>query len=397
MKMPKYQLFGFITLAAISIVSFQNCSQASFSEAKSQLASSIPDGSNTTDSASPNDPSTPDSASPDTLSAVDITWAVNKNVVLNITHASIIAANKGSLLKVDSVGMPNLGSLTAKGSSSYDFVSSVTGTATMSYTISNSSNVKASAKIIIKVVESDIATAPFYGCNLDGKLYSLDPASGTLLQEVNLTYNGSKLPCSDMVISNSGVVFAKDADGSNKIYTIDVSTGKGTLYQGSLVASGNRSVGLTLSADGQSLITSEETDPGKSSQTNSLIQVSKAGVKTVLIPASDKFQMYGGDIKLLPDNKMYWTITNATSTLCRNTAKAGNQAVLRYDPATGEKKEIACFDKKNIFGLGFASKALYGFSEQGNLVRVDINTGNTTLIKNTGLTFIGAAANPILW
>ncbi|WP_413585117.1 hypothetical protein [Bdellovibrio sp. HCB274] len=397
MKMPKYQLFGFIALAAVSVVSFQNCSQANFSQVPAQLASSTPDNSNSTDSASPNDgPSTPDTASPGTLSAVDITLAVNKGVTLNITQASIIAANKGSMLKVDSVGTPSLGTLTSKGSS-YDFVSSSVGTASMAYTISDSNNLKATAKIIIKVVESDIATAPFYGCNLDGKLYSLDPATGNVLKTVDLTYNGNKLPCSDMVISKSGVVYAKDGDGSNKIYTIDVSTGKGVLYQGSLVASGNRSVGLTLSVDGLSLITSEETDPGRSSQTNSLIQVSKSGVKTVLIPASDRYTMYGGDVKLLPDNMMYWTITNETSTLCRNSSKGGNQAVLKYDPATGSKKEIACFDKKNIFGLGFASKALYGFSEQGNLVRVDINTGNTTLIKNTGLTFIGAAANPILW
>ncbi|QDK46535.1 hypothetical protein DOM22_15845 [Bdellovibrio sp. ZAP7] len=386
MKMPKYQLFGIIVVSAVSVVSFQNCSQANFSQAPVNAASSTTDGSNT-----------PDSATYDGLKANDITLATNVGVTLNISTASILAANSGSSLKVQSVGSPNLGALTAK-ATSYDYVSSVTGTATMSYTIVDGQNNVASAKIIIKVVDSSIATAPFYGCNTDGFLYSLDPQTGTVLKTVKMTYNGAKLECTDMVISSSGELYAKDNEesvGSNA-YKVDATTGIATLYQRNLVTRGDRAVGLTLLADGK-LITSEEHNPGTSSQTNSLIAIAADGVKTTVIPASAGYTMYGGDVKLLPDGYLYWTITNATSTLCKNAGAGGNQGILRIDPVSKATKEVACMDKKNIFGLGFASKALYGFSEQGNLVRVDVNTGKTTLVKATGLVFIGAAANPILW
>jgi hypothetical protein len=183
--------------------------------------------------------------------------------------------------------------------------------------------------------------------------------------------------------------------GSNA-YKVDATTGVATLYQRNLVTRGDRAVGLTLLADGK-LVTSEEHNPGTSSQTNSLIAIAADGVKSTVIPANAGYTMYGGDVKLLPDGYLYWTITNATSTLCKNAGAGGNQGILRIDPVSKATKEVACMDKKNIFGLGFASKALYGFSEQGNLVRVDVNTGKTTLVKATGLVFIGAAANPILW
>jgi hypothetical protein len=383
--MPKYQLVGFIALSVFSVVSFQNCSQANFAQVPVSSASS-----------SQGDSNTPDSATYDGLKANDITLAVNVNATLSITNASILAVNSGSSLKVQSVGSPNLGALTAK-SNGYDFVSSVTGTASMSYFITDAQNNVASAKITIKVVDGSIATAPFYGCNIDGYMYSLDPQTGTVLKTINMTFNNKKFQCTDMVISSSGELLAKDNDESsgNNVYKIDASTGVATLYQRNLVTVGDRAVGLTL-VDGK-LILSEEHNPGSNSQTNSLISIAMDGTKTTLIPASAGYTMYGGDVKLLPDGYLYWTITNATSSLCKNANAGGNQAILRVDPVTKATKEIACMDKKNIFGLGFASKALYGFSEQGNLVRVDVNTGKTTLIKATGLVFIGAAANPILW
>ncbi|WP_413292912.1 Ig-like domain-containing protein [Bdellovibrio sp. HCB185ZH] len=389
MKMPKYQLFGIIIVSAVSVVSFQNCSQANFSQAPVNAASSASDGADGTTN-------TPDSANYNGLKANDITLATNVGVTLSISNASIVAANSGTSLKVQSVGSPNLGTLTPK-TNGYDFVSSVTGTASMTYTIVDGQNNIATAKITIKVVESSIATAPFYGCNTDGFLYSLDPQTGTVLKTVKMTYNGAKLECTDMVISNSGELYAKDNEesvGSNA-YKVDATTGVATLYQRNLVTRGDRAVGLTL-VDGK-LITSEEHNPGSSTQTNSLIAIAADGVKTTVIPASAGYTMYGGDVKLLPDGYLYWTITNATSTLCRTAGAGGNQGILRIDPVSKATKEVACMDKKNIFGLGFASKGLYGFSEQGNLVRVDVNTGKTTLVKATGLVFIGAAANPILW
>ena len=385
-KMPKYQLVGFIALSVFSVVSFQNCSQANFSQVPVTSASS-----------SQGDSNTPDSATYDGLKANDITLAVNVNTTLSISNASILAVNSGTSLKVQSVGSPTMGTLTSK-ANGYEFVSNVTGTASMNYSITDGQNNVASAKITIKVVDGAIATAPFYGCNLDGYMYSLDPQTGTVLKTINMTYNNKKFQCTDMVISSAGELLAKDNDESsgNNVYKIDASTGVATLYQRNLVTVGDRAVGLTLGPDGK-LILSEEHNPGSNSQTNSLVAIASDGSKTTLIPTNAGYTMYGGDVKLLPDGYLYWTITNSTSTLCKNSSAGGNQAILRIDPATKATKEIACMDKRNIFGLGFAAKALYGFSEQGNLVRVDVNTGKTTLIKATGLVFIGAAANPILW
>jgi DNA-binding beta-propeller fold protein YncE len=199
-----------------------------------------------------------------------------------------------------------------------------------------------------------------------------------------------------MVINAAGELYVKDYEDAqgNNVYKVDASTGVATLYQSRIANAGERAVGLTFGPDGK-LITSSEYNG--SNQKNSVIAKTQDGQTTVLIPDSAGYLMYGGDIKLLPDGFLYWTITNSTSKLCRTANAGGSQAIMRIDPNTKATKEIACLDTKDVFGLGFALKSLYGFSNSGTLIKINLATGKVTLVKETGLSFIGAAANPILW
>ena len=104
-----------------------------------------------------------------------------------------------------------------------------------------------------------------------------------------------------------------------------------------------------------------------------------------------------GDIKYLPDGYLYWTVAGDTTTLCAASSAGGNQAIVRINPSTGATDELLCLTKPDITGLGYANNSLYGFSDGGNLIQINITTGQVSLINATGDTFIGATSNPALW
>lgn len=339
----------------------------------------------------PNAPTpTPSIAS---INAVSLNLSTKTGSPLTISPSTILGANTappGSTLSFVSLGTPSLGQLTANGTS-YQFISALVGVAQISYTIADAQGAVASAVISVTVSSSAAVTGSFYATDLIGNLYVMNPNTGTLQLTLQTTYQHSGIAFNDLAISNAAIMYGKD--DANNLYSVDGSTGVATLLLGSIMPEGAAAKGLTILNDGR-FVTAMKSSAGL----YSVVIVNPTTKQlTTLVPESVGYQMEGGDIKLLPDGLLYWTVTNASSSLCRNHAGAGNQAIVRINPSTGATQELVCLNVDDVFGLGFAQKALYGFSGTGDLIQVSLTTGAIQLVNATGEMFVGAASNPALW
>jgi hypothetical protein len=335
------------------------------------------------------------------LTANNLTFAATVNDQLAIQVSDILSANtapSGQTLSFQSVGAPSLGQLTAA-SSAYDFISSTTGTSKFSYTITDTAGAAASATITVQVLPAGAATGAFYACNLQGDLYVLDPFKGTLESLVNLTYDGTTIGMNDLAMDFSSILYGKDLD--NNIYQVNVTSGVSTLVIKNLIPSSDIAGGLTVLPNGNFVTTINSSDGGASS----VVSINPTTLaETVLVPPSAGYSMYEpgtgetvGDIKYLPDGYLYWTVSDISSKTCASYSGSGNQAIVRIDPTTGATEEIACLNQPDVAGLGYANGALYGFSNGGTLIEINLSTGAINVVDATGDTFVGAASNPSLW
>lgn len=330
---------------------------------------------------------------PAAIVAVPINLVVKAGTTLTITSASILSVNSapaGLSLSLISVGAPTTGTITTAGSS-YQFLSSVVGVSQVAYTIADSAGAMAAGVISINVLSSAAVNGAFYATDMSGDLYVLNPSTGALQLSLQATYQGSGIAFNDLAISNAAILYGKD-DGNN-LYLVNGTTGVATLYLSSILPAGAAAKGLTVLNDGR-FVTAMESSAGN----YSVVIVDPSSKKlTTIVPESVGYRMEGGDIKLLPDGMLYWTVTDASSALCRNHVGAGNQAIVRINPTSGATQELVCLNENDIFGLGFAQKALYGFSGTGDLIQVNLTTGSIQLVNSTGEMFAGAASNPALW
>ena len=203
------------------------------------------------------------------------------------------------------------------------------------------------------------ATQSFYACG-NGNLYTLSVAQGTVLSVIQTTYQGQVLNLNDMAIDNNGTIYGKESV-SNGIYIINAQTGVATQILSSIPDSLSEMAGLTLMPNGN-LATFD--------MVGNIISINLTTKQTSVFIRTN-YSMSGGDLKLLPDGFIYWTVSNSTSNTCQNSVN-GTQALVRIDPKTGATLELGCLNEANIFGLGFANGAIYGFSGSGDVLQVSM-------------------------
>ncbi|MEN0065182.1 MAG: hypothetical protein AAGA48_23765 [Myxococcota bacterium] len=93
-----------------------------------------------------------------------------------------------------------------------------------------------------------------------------------------------------------------------------------------------------------------------------------------------------GDLVGLPDGFLYWTVRGEP-----------NDQLVKVDPLTGATFLVGPIDEAKLFGLGYAEGALFGFGEEGPIVRIDPKTAETTELRRDGTAWWGATTNPVKW
>lgn len=105
---------------------------------------------------------------------------------------------------------------------------------------------------------------------------------------------------------------------------------------------------------------------------------------TALAPAGEYYT--SGDLVGLPDQFLYWTVRGEP-----------NDQLVKIDPYTGATFLVGEIAYDRLFGLGYADGALYGFSENGPIVRIDPSTAATERLTDDRTAWWGATTNPVKW
>lgn len=320
------------------------------------------------------------------IQAAALNYGALVGVPLNIPKAEILKAvtlPPGTSLGSISVAQPPSGTLSNNGDH-FTFLASALGNVSFPYTVTDSTGAQASNLITVKVLNPGYATSSFYACG-NGRLYVLSSDNGSLQDSMDTTYLGNQIFFNDLTIDANGEMYAKDLN--NGIYKLDATTGVATQVMPPIPNSNGQLSGLTLLPNGNLATVKQD-------GTVISINIKTRQVSTVV---TSNYTMYGGDLKALPDNYIYWTVSNSSSQKCRLYLGAGNQTLVRIDVTTGAVMEVGCLDQPDIFGVGFARGTIYGFTGTGKVVQVNIKTAKTTVLSSPGYQFWGASSNPLLW
>lgn len=96
-----------------------------------------------------------------------------------------------------------------------------------------------------------------------------------------------------------------------------------------------------------------------------------------------------GDVVGLPDGNIYWTV--------RGPDWGDPDRLVRLDPRSGRPTLLGTLSRNNLFGLGYASDQLFGFTTDGEVVVIDPGSGRVIDTRSLPGRWFGATANPVTW
>lgn len=322
----------------------------------------------------PVDPGTPVTHESGSLTANDDgPYEIAQNQSLTIPIADLLANDRDSRnLPIAFVSFQNLssGNLSQSGASlvfqpARDFLGAVTFT----YSIRNSENRNASAKVSIFVRRP--AAEMMYGHTYT-QLYSYDAAtrSETFIANFRLSTGGTP-NISDIAITSNGLMYG--VDGSS-LSNIDASSGLVSRISTTGIEAFGNINGLTALSDGRIVISGNGV---------AVYNVVNHTLSTLLAPGT---YQSSGDIIALPDNYLYMVALGS-----------GSDRLIRIDPNSGASVVIGSLGHSGVYGLGYASNVLYGFAGNGDVFQ--INPANAAISSNStsSLFWTGATTNPVLW
>ena len=158
------------------------------------------------------------------------------------------------------------------------------------------------------------------------------------------------------------------------LYYVNASTSVLSLIPTNGITAFGNINGLTALSDGRLVIAGNGV---------AIYDVTTHQLSTLVAP--NEYQT-SGDIIALPDGYLYWSVN----------ANAGNQ-LLKINPSTGAVTLVGTLSYSGVWGLGYANNTFYGFDSSGAVFQIDPATAQTTHQVNTGISWYGAATNPVLW
>jgi len=266
---------------------------------------------------------------------------------------------------------PSSGSLSVSGGTiTYIAGSNYIGSASFSYTITNSAGLTASTTVSINVRAP--ASAPMYG-DSDSNLYIYEPTTHAITSVVGFNLNGRGFnSVLDVAITPNGLMYAVSGSA---LYYVDASNGAMTLIPTAGIAPFGDINGLTALSDGRLVI---------SGNGIAIYDIPTKTLSTLLAPG--RYQS-SGDIIALPDGFLYMTATGWSS----------GDHLIKVNPNTGATVDIGSLGYSEEWGLGYQDGILYGFAGTGKIVTIDPATAHATLQATTGIVWHGATTNPVLW
>ncbi|PWU12181.1 MAG: hypothetical protein C5B49_16645 [Bdellovibrio sp.] len=243
------------------------------------------------------------------------------------------------------------------------------------------------------------ATGSFYASDAVGQLYVFDVDTLRLQQVLTTTYNGQVVVFNGLSFDGAGTLYGITV--TDRVLTINPQTGACQLVIPNLSAGLTGSVGSMIPILGFSILPNGRYLSGTG---DSVISVDPSNLSyTTLVPASAGYNshlsatMDGGDLRYLPNGRIYWIVANASSRICRTYGGPGNQTLVEIDPVSGVVTEIGCLTDPDILGFGFSHGTLYGFTYEGDFIQINPATAQTKLITNVGASFLSATGNPAFW
>lgn len=221
------------------------------------------------------------------------------------------------------------------------------------------------------------ATEPIY-IHTGTTLYSYDPDAHRTVRVGDFRASGQELdPMVDIAIDEFGRMLGGTGTSRDpkRVYRVDPATAECIL----LYEVPDNLNGMAFDGNGR-LVAAGDTlrvlDPD-SGQT--VFTFNEAG---------ERFTT-SGDVVGLPDGKLYWTV--------RGERFEAPDRLVRLDPVSGEATLLGSLSKDNLFGLGYASGELYGFTSAGEVLVIDPATGRVIDDRTLSGRWFGATANPVTW
>ncbi len=212
------------------------------------------------------------------------------------------------------------------------------------------------------------ATAPIY-VNTYEQLFSFDPLSR---QATLVTSFVTPIPEEmwDVAIDRDGLLFGVAESGA--IYRINVGNGECA------------TVGMTsFSANALAVTMDNQLAVAGSNVVQIIDHESFAAVRTLV--DGGPF-VSSGDLVVLPDGFLYWSVMGPVD----------NDQLILIDPVTGGTALLGTLPASNVWGLAFASGALFGFTARDDFLI--INPADAAgRIGATAHSWYGATSNPLIW
>ncbi len=218
---------------------------------------------------------------------------------------------------------------------------------------------------------AEIPVEPIY-VHTNATLYSLDPNTGVLSlvgDFYDSTGGGFDGSMTDIAIDSDGNFYGIGFSG---LYGIDPTDAR----VWDVAAMDEEFVGLTATSDGRLIGAGD-----------GLFEIDTATGLTTPLVESGRYQT-SGDIVGLPSSLLYW--------LVRSDDDSGDLLV-EVDATTGANRVVGSLGVTRLYGVGYAGGSLYGFSDGGLMVEIDPATATVLTEEDLGLSWWGAATNPVVW
>jgi hypothetical protein len=214
--------------------------------------------------------------------------------------------------------------------------------------------------------EVEVPTEPVY-LHTGSTLYSWDPDSGllSLIGDFHNEEAAEHMLITDIAIDGDGRFYGVTYEG---LYGIDGHT-----------AETWRIVDLTLPLFGLTATSDGRLVGGGDGLY--IIDTETGALDTLVPPGTYETS---GDLVGLPDGLLYWAVRD------------GDDLVV-VDPNTGASTRRGVIGVGSVFGLGFAGDALYGFTEEGQVLHIDASTGAVLEMGSLPGEWYGATTNPVVW
>jgi hypothetical protein len=203
-------------------------------------------------------------------------------------------------------------------------------------------------------------------------LYQVDPTTFATTQ-IGTFDNNDEI--TDIAVTPAGVLYGVSF---TSLYRIDKATGKAT-YVAPLTGTMNN--GLTFLTDG-TLLASDGSGAVK--------QIDPSTGAVTAVGSFGNGLSSSGDLVAV-QGVMY----GISSTGVGGSDASGNNVLLRVDTATGVATAVGPIGYGNVWGLAYVKGRVIAFTNAGQIIEVDPQTGAGSLLATKGIAFWGAGMSPL--